>query len=208
MKLLKELYNKYFSLNLNDYPNIGVDLEINKLLFFVFIGICVACFIINYNQSNIALLLKRLMRAEAFSEENSKTLGELGLADNKSVKNLISKDSGIIKKVVSVVGKRKMTYEEYIESENQRKAAKRMKNAPSAENSSSDISSEGSSFDNMDSVKLYIAPDMKDYAEHTFENNNGSIIKTALYCILIFAFYLALVFIMPSLLDAVNSILS
>ena len=44
------------------YGNIGINFEINKLLIFVFIGLCVACFIIGKNQANVSLLLKKLMR--------------------------------------------------------------------------------------------------------------------------------------------------
>ena len=117
MSFFEKLYNDYICLNLGDYPNIGVNFEINKLLIFVFIGLCVACFIIGKNQANVSLLLKKLMRAEAFGEDNGKTLAELGLSDNKSVKTLIEKNSGVIKKVVSVKGIKKMTYEEYIEAE-------------------------------------------------------------------------------------------
>jgi hypothetical protein len=200
MSFFEKLYNDYICLNLGDYPNIGVNFEINKLLIFVFIGLCVACFIIGKNQANVSLLLKKLMRAEAFGEDNGKTLAELGLSDNKSVKTLIEKNSGVIKKVVSVKGIKKMTYEEYIEAEKQRREAK--KNKQSNPGISDVISI------NFDEAKFYISPDMRSYAEHSFRANDGSVLKTSLYCVIIMVFFIALMAIMPSLLEAINSILS
>ena len=37
-----EFYNKVFNINLNDYPNIGINFPINKLLFVITVVICVA----------------------------------------------------------------------------------------------------------------------------------------------------------------------
>ena len=209
MKFLKEIYSKFFSLNLNDYANIGVNLEINKLLFFVFLGLCVACFIINYNQSVVALILKKLLRAEAHSEENAKTLSDLGLKESKTAKRLILKNSGSISRIISVCGIKKLTYEEYIEAEKQRKLQKKNKNKISKNKEEGDSSNlSGANIENdVLSAKLYIPEDKKELAIRTYTNNSSSVIKTALYCVLLFAFYLALAFTMPSLLDAVNSIL-
>ena len=219
MDFFRKIYVKYFSVNLNDYSNIGIDFEINKLLFFVAIGLCAACIFINYYQGNISVLLKKLIRLEAFSEDKSKTLKEIGLADHKPTKNLILKNTGIIKKVVAVVGRKTLTYEEYIALEKQKKTAKRRLvskvegEVDGEENNRSDTETVTSgeiktSSDEIDFsvAKLYIIPEMREYAEHSLKSG-ASPIKAALYCVLIFAFFVALVLTMPSLLTLINNIL-
>lgn len=216
MNFFKKIYIKYFSVNLNDYPNIKVDFEINKFLFFVALGLCFACFLINYYQLNISVLIKKLIRLEAFSEDKGKTLKELGLADHKPTKNLLLKNSGIIKKVVAVVGRKNLTYEEYIAAEKQKKASKKKSSfaIDSKENNNSDITAEKSTEtkDTADEIdfsiaKLYIIPEMREYAEHSMKNGSSHI-KTALYCVLILVFFIALVLLMPSLLVLVNNIMA
>ena len=202
MEAIKKFYEDYICLNLKDYPSIALDVEINKLLFFLAIGLCVACFILNYFQSNVSLFLRKLLRAEAFSEENAKTLKDLGLNDNRVLAGLIKKDSGIIKKAVSVIGMKRLTYEEYRAAELERKRTKKEK---SGEKTPKDISTVEI---DLNEAKFYISDDKRSYAEHAYKNNNGSVIKTLLYSVLILAFYLLIVFLMPSLLTAVNSILT
>ena len=214
MNFLKKIYTKYFSLNLNDYQNIDVDFEINKFLFLVTLGLCIACFFINYYQSNISLLLKKLIRLEAFSEDKSKTLKELGLDGNKSVKMLISKNFGVLKKVIGVVGIKKMTYEEYVSAEKQKKQKKKRlisKIDNESENENTDSSENqvkrtdfGIDFSK---AKIYILPDMKDYATHTLKSN-PSPIKTVLSCITIVAFFVFLILIMPNVLNLVNTMMA
>lgn len=202
MEFFKSLYNKYFCVNLKDYPNIGIDLQINKLLLLVFLGLCIASVIISYNQSKVALILKKLMRAEAFSEKNAKNLPSLGLDGDRYVLRLLASDSGPISKIVSVVGFKKPTYEEYVELEKERK---RQKKLPPKERTVSKASVGAVKIDPKSS-EIYIADEKREYAEHTFITNNGSAVKTVLSCVLILAFYVLLVFLMPTLLSYINSI--
>lgn len=215
MDFFRKIYVKYFSVNLNDYPNIGIDFEINKFLFFIALGLCAACIFINYYQGNISVLLKKLIRLEAFSEDKSKTLTDIGLADHKPTKNLILKNSGIIKKVVAVVGRKTLTYEDYIAAEKQKKAAKRrlvskvdcdtQEISDSEKNSSVNELSSAEEID-FSVARLYIIPEMREYAEHSLKSGTSPI-KTALYCVLILAFFVALVLTMPSLLTLINNIM-
>ena len=201
MKFFTDFYEKYLCLNVDDYLKLGFDLEINKLILVLSVGLCIACFYISFIQSNISLFLKKLIRSEAFSEEKSKTLGELGLSDNKTLRRLILKDSGVIKKAVSVLGIKKLTYEEYVEAEKAKKEAKK--------NKSSDPSKSVSSVNiDFNVAKFYIQQDNRAYADHAFTVNNSSIVKTLLYCVLILSFTLTFIFLMPSLLGAVGSIIS
>ena len=68
------------------------------------VGIIAACFVINARQGVIATLLKKLIRSEAFGEENAKSLRDLGLDKNGAVVSLLAKKEGYIKKLVKRVG--------------------------------------------------------------------------------------------------------
>ena len=191
MSFFEKIYKNFVCVNLKDYSNIGINLEINKLLFFVTVGLCAACFVINYYHTNTALVIKKLIRADAFGEENSKTLSELGLSDNKSVIRLLSKDESIIKKIVSKSGEKKLTYEEYIELEKQKKLKKEKKDLPS-----NDIDS-----------RYFISGNMKIYADRWVCKNSGSLLKTSFYCILLIFFYAVILFSMPSILSLINGLI-
>ncbi len=204
MNFLKNFYNEYLCLTLEDYPNIGIDIQINKILILLFLGLCVACLVISYNQSNVSLLLKKMIRAEAYGENNAKTMSELGLDKNKAVSTLILKGSGAISKIISVVGVKKQTYEEHLKAENIKKKAKRL----SPEEKKNLLDSIKTPEIDLTQAKFYINEDKKAYAEHTFLTNNGSLIKTVLCCVLILTFGFALILAMPSLLSAVNSMLA
>ena len=199
--MFKNFFENYISLNLKDYPALGFNFEINKFLIFLSLGLCIACVFISYTQSTIAIFIKKLIRTEAFSEENAKTLSELGLGESKILKKLIMKDSGAIKKAVSVLGIKKLTYEEYVEAEKAKKEAKK-RGESGTSGSVSLVSIDFSS------AKFYINKDNKSYAEHAFMINNTSKIRTCLYCVLIFAFTFALIMLMPSLVEALNSVFS
>jgi hypothetical protein len=139
-------FDKYIELNLKDY-SLGIDLEINKIILMFAIGISIACFFINMRQGAIATLLKKLIRSDAFGEENAVSLKELGLDKNSSVKRLISKKEGYLKRIIKRVGERDITYEEYMESISSNKK-KGEKSAPVSKNTeenrqNSDNSSEG-----------------------------------------------------------------
>ena len=201
METIKNFYRDYICLNLNDFENINADLEINKVLFFLAIGICAACFVLNFYQSVIALFLKKLMRADAISESNSKTLKDLGLAENKTLKNLILKDSGVIKRAVTVIGLKKLSFEEYKEAEKQFNLAKKEKRAR-------DIKKPSFVNINFDEARFYMKDEQRAYAEHAYKTNNGSVVRTSLYCLLIMAFYLVVVLVMPSILNAISDMLA
>lgn len=61
-------YEKYFLLNLKDYPGIGIDLEINKLLLFLVIGTIIALIFVGFRRAGVALVIKSILRREAKDE--------------------------------------------------------------------------------------------------------------------------------------------
>lgn len=199
MRFLKNFYDNYICINLKDYQGFDVDLEINKLLFFIFLGISVACFFISYHQQNMLLLLKKLFRSESFGEANAKTFAELGLSSNNAVKGLVLKNSGPIKRVVSVIGKKTLSYEEYIAIEKAKKIAKQTK----TEYADNDIEPEI----DFSVARFYIAEENRVYAERAYSNNNTSYVKATLSCAMFFVFYLVVVLLMPVILNVASSMM-
>ena len=124
MNFLKKIYNEYICVRLSDYKGFESDLQINKLLFFVFLGLCAACVIITYYNGTTALVLKKLVRIGAFGEEKGKTLSELGLGSSRAVKRVLSNKSGSVKHLILQAGAKKLSYEEYTELENSKKELK------------------------------------------------------------------------------------
>ena len=117
---MKEFYTRFFLINTNEYYNLGADLWINKLLF-VLMPIVVLIWV-GYHlvRNNTFLVVKRLAKRDAMSEDNAKTLKDLGLADRKILKWMLSGD-GRITRLVKRKGAPVYTYEEYVEAQKRRK---------------------------------------------------------------------------------------
>ena len=284
--MLKEFYHKYIELNLKDYPNIGIDLEINKLLFFVFLALIAASVFASYIQASIALMVKKLLRTSSFSEESSKTLADLGLDKHKTLKFALTRATGSAALIIREAGKRTPTYEEYIDIERREKELKKEKkkqkkanrpslfsslkkldgvnSQPAAKNGNSTSPAleataersadtaaapnenvetsiapvesanaatvrEGSADSacineandspvsskellrraapDFDTARFYIPSDMEERALRYYNTKQGSITKTVLSCLGLLAFYIALVFLMPTVLSALSSLL-
>lgn len=151
---MKTFYEKYLSLNLRDY-GFGIDFEINKVLIILFVGLCVACFFVNHSQSNMALVLRKLIRSGAVGDSNAKTLRELGLSSSKPVKALLSKTSGPMKSIISYVGEVKLTYEEYVANQKAERAAKKAKKKGDVRRASRGEKGEESENPNEDNVTAF-----------------------------------------------------
>ena len=203
MAFFRDLYYDYLCLNLKSYENIGIDLEINKLLLIIFIGLIAACVIISISQSGTALLLRKLMRLDAYNENGAKTLSELGLADHKGICRLITSDNGRISKIIAVVGIKRLSYEEYLDREQKRRDARKL---PPEERKARLAELEGDTVD-VKNARIYIPEDKRDYAAHVYSSSTGSVLKTVLSCVLLLAFYVVLMLLMPGILSLINSIM-
>ena len=113
---MKEFYTRFFLINTNEYYNLGWDLWINKLLF-VLMPIVVLIWV-GYHlvRNNTFLIVKRLAKRDATSEDNAKTLKDLGLSDRKILKLMLRGD-GRITRLVKRKGAPVYTYEEYVEAQ-------------------------------------------------------------------------------------------
>ena len=181
----KAFYEKYFLLNLEDYPNFGISLEINKVMFFLVIGIIVAAFVINYNRNCAQQLVSKLMRHSAFDSDNAKTLGEMRITSFWT-KHLLS-SSARIKGIIKRSGEKIYTYDEYIAATKE-KGYKEEKI-------------------DFETARFYIPEDKRDEATHIHEMKDTTLIGTILFALLMLALCVCLMFLMPEILPFLNNLL-
>ena len=177
---------EYLSLNLNDYENININFEINKFILFCAIALCVVAFYVNYKRSLMVNIVKQLLRKNAIDEESAKTLVELKLDSSRGIKKAIFTSSQL-RRLISIVGESRPTYEEYVAAQ---KAKKKIDSPdPTA-------------------VRIYIKVESLDRAKHIYNTCNISIFNTLLACVLIIAFCTCLALVMPELLTVINGALA
>lgn len=181
-----EFYNKYFLVNLNDYSNIKIDLEISKILFFLLVGIIIATVIVNYRRASMILIIKKLLRHEIFSEDSAKNLSELGI-DNIGVRLALS-SGGRLSGIVLRAGEKKYTYEEYSQLIKSKK-----------------FKEEKIDFSD---ARFYINKENLEDAQKIVDVPMPSIINTLLFCILLIAVYIFIILLIPELLTLINNIIS
>ena len=121
MKLFNKFYYDYVDIKLSDYKGFDSDLAINKLLFFVFLGLALASLFITYYNATATLLLRKLTRTGAHGEEQGKTLSDIGLGDSWAVKSLLRAKSGALKSMISRCGEVELTFEEFTALTKERK---------------------------------------------------------------------------------------
>ena len=189
--MLKKYFEDYLSVNLADYENIGINLEISKLLILVLVGLCISFFVIDWHRGYMQLAVKKLFRHEAESEDSAKTLDELGLSKSRSVKWALSHDTRL-SKIVKRVGAPEYTYEEYVALMQQKK-----KSGEPLWDEKIDFSA----------AKFYIDQRRVTEARGIAENYTSSPLKTALFSLLFIIIFISLTLIMLDVLFFINSIL-
>ena len=182
---LYEFYNKYLSINLNDYSNIGIDLEISKILFCFLVGLIIATVIINYRRACMILIIKKLLRHEIVSEENAKTLSELDI-NSFGARLSLSSDKRLMS-MVKRAGEKQYTYEEYSELIK-----------------SKNFKEEKIDFDE---AKFYLNEDALDDAKKIVDVPAPSIINTILFYVLLVAIYICIILLIPEVLNLINNII-
>ena len=196
-------YEKYFLINLKDYPNIGIDLEINKILLYVLIGAMLAVVMLGYRKAGIARVIKSLLRHEAKDEGSAKTLDELKINTLCARVALISAE-GRIAKVIRRVGAHQYTYEEYIA------AIKKKKGKTKGEDTEKNKQSNPLAAEkiNFSTAKFYICEEKTEEATRIYDRTESPVLHTILTCVLLLSLYTCLLFAMPGLLDVINASMS
>lgn len=181
-----EVLKKCFSVNLNDYENIGFSLEINKVLVGAFGALIVGVILLNLYRASIRLTVMQLTRHGATDEESAKTLRELGLDSRKSVKRLLGADN-MLTKIVGAVGKKEYTYEEYRAlSKEEREKTDKM---------------------DFDTERFYIRKEQSNRATFVMERYITSPARTALVCVFIGLVLFCLIACMPGILNVIDSVI-
>ncbi len=172
-----------FLVNLKDYPNIGIDLQISKLLFYIFVGLIVIAIVVNLRRATINLLIIKLLQEEILSKENAKTLTELDI-NNLGTRLLLSCNC-CLSKIVLIADN------DYTEKESNKKSQifKRKKI-------------------NFDEVRFYLNNESLGDAQKIVDVPTPSVINTLLFCILLFGIYICIVLIIPELLTFINNIIN
>lgn len=195
-----DFYEKYFFINLNEYPNIGIDLEINLVLFGILVGALIATAILGYRKAAIATVVKALIRHESINEESAKTLSELHIS-SRAVMKVLGGD-GRLSKIVSQVGKKEYTYEEYLAL---MKRKKKRRGEENTENQGDIRSLEKVDFS---VARFYIAEDKIEEARRVYDRSDSPILHTVLSFVLLVALFTCLMFAMPGILSLIDSIVA
>lgn len=184
--MFEKIIYDFFFLNLKDYPNINIDLEINVLLFFISVAICVAAVIITLYRSSLQKIIKQLSRLEAKDEASARTLKDIGLEKSIFIRMALSRE-GRLTRMIGRVGETKYTYEEYL-ALSKKKGFKHEKVDFSV-------------------AEFYIREERADEAKNIIENYGTSMYRTALYCVLVIALYVCLALFMPEILVFIDGAL-
>ena len=179
-----EVFKRCFSVNLNEYENINIDLEINKVITLTFAVFGVLVVFLNLYRGNMRLVTSQLLRHGAKNEETAKTLGEIGLGNLKMARFLLAGDT-LLTKIVGRVGEKRCTYEEY------KKLSKEERN------------------DKIDfeSAKFYVREGQTDRAKNISEKYSSSVVRTIVTCVLIGIVCICIIACMPGILNIINNLL-
>ena len=180
--IVKEL----LQINLNDYENIKFSLEINKVVLGAFIALMVGIVILNVYRGNIRLVVMQLTRHGATSEENAKTLGEIGLARSKAVKRILS-GRNVLTSITARAGAIEYDYETYMKmNKTEREVAERIDFAD---------------------ARFYIKEENAHRAAFIIERYNTSLIRTVMSCVLVAIIGGCIIACMPGILNVLNNLL-
>jgi predicted DNA-binding ArsR family transcriptional regulator len=134
----------------------------------------------------MALLIKQLIRHKATDEDSAVTLNKIGLGEKKGLRGMLAKDNRLTR-MVQRVGQKKYTYEEYVAMQKEKR--KEVEKIDFSE------------------AKFFIPEENQKKAKHFHESYNGSLVKNILYCVLLLAFFVCLMFAMPEILNSINGLI-
>lgn len=207
MNFIKKFYYNYIDIKLSDYKGFDSNLAINKLLFFVFLGLVFACLFINYYNGTATLLLKKLTRIGAHGESEAKKLAELGLASSRSVKWLLKARSGALKTLISIKDEKELTYEEYTSLLKKKKHLRGLSRKEKKQKIA-EIDSMISPKINFDEAAFFIPTDKKDAADSFISDKSTTLTKGLISCAILFAAYIVIALVMPSILSWISGFIS
>lgn len=103
---------RFFSLNLNEYENIGIDFPIGIFCSLLCLAFCISLFVIYFRKRILSDVAVALVRHEAFDASLAKTLKQLKI-DTPAVRYEIRRNRRLAA-MVSVAGKEDISYDDYL----------------------------------------------------------------------------------------------
>lgn len=187
--MFEKLIYDFFFLNLKDYPNIGIDFEINVFLLCLFVAVAICFFIVNIYRQNIKDIVMQLTRHGAKSEDTAKTISELHLSDSSFIKMALSGE-GQLAKVVGRVGESVYTYDEYV----------------ALSNSKTGVPKDKIDFNE---ARFYLrsGESAEARAQHILDNYGTSTARAILYTVLCLSLYVCLALAMPEILTYIDTLI-
>ena len=179
-----DFITEFFSLNLSQYENFGINFPIGMFIVFFTLAMCAAFFIYNYQKRYVAFMLKQLIRHNATSRENAKTLKELHLEKNFYLKSALS-GSGQLTYLVKSTDYSQPTYEEYV-SESKKRGFKEKKI-------------------NFEQAKFYISEERINESKRIVERSNTEWWRPILFSAIAIALLGILAIFLPEILNSINS---
>ena len=178
-----DFYKEYILLNLKDYSNINIDFPIAIFILCISLGVVLGIVLISYIRASMCLIIKRLTRYEAFDEGRAKTLDELKI-NSFGVRALLAKSSPLTK-IVTRVGEKKYTYEEYTALTKTKGFEEERVNFAEA--------------------KFYICPEAEPRAKAISDSNPPTLLSTVLISLFIISISVCLILLLPGILSLINN---
>lgn len=181
-----EFFKKIFSVNLNEYSYININLEINKVVLAATAAFIIGIVIMSNYRRNVRTVALQLTRHGAESEETSKTLAELGLGSNKAIIKLLS-PGAMLTKFVARVGEVTNNYEDYVTMSKEEK-----KNLEKID---------------YNEARFYIREEHRAKIEDFVGKYDVSIQSIVVSCVLVGVIGISVILAMPEILNTINSII-
>ena len=182
-----KIFKDCFSVNLNEYDNIRVNLEINKVILVAFFVLIIGIILFNSYRRNIRLAVSQLIRHGAKTQENAKTVGELGLGNVAPIKRMLLGEN-LLTRIVARVGDRRYEYDEY----------KALTKEEKEKISTGDFAT----------ARFYIREDKLYLAEEVTARYESSLVNTVIACVFVAIVCVCLIACMPGILNVINNALS
>ena len=176
---------RFISVDLSDYKNIGIKLDIGILILFLFAAFVVVTAFMSYRRYQLINVLTKLIRHDAIGEENAKNLTSFGVKAQTVV--AVMKSGGQYTRIFGVKGKKAYTYEEY----------------------SALIRQKGFKEEKTDykTAEIYIKPESMPLVKRLQNSPPPTLVSTVIYCVIIVAVYLVLAYFLPDIVSYINDTL-
>ena len=181
-----KIFKDCFSVNLNEYDNFNVSLEINKVILIAFAALIIGIILFNFYRRNIKLAVSQLIRHGAKSEDKAKTLGEIGLGNVTPIKRMLLGEN-LLTRIVARVGERRYEYDEY----------KALTKEEKEKISTVDFAT----------AKFYIREDKLALADNVAARYNSSVLNTVISCVFAAIVCVCLIACMPGILNLINNVI-